>query len=136
VTEWDSVPQAFAEAPYFFRVPVENAAFLASANRNRLLPQSRPIMQQEVLSAMTIQVELSPEAEARLAIEARAHGIAPEKYAGSLLQEVLTSPAGGSGRLTTEQFHTMLDALAEGSEKLPNLPTESFTRESFYEDRA
>jgi hypothetical protein len=25
--------------------------------------------------------------------------------------------------------------MAEGSEKLPNLPTESFSRESFYEDR-
>jgi hypothetical protein len=29
----------------------------------------------------------------------------------------------------------MLDAMAEGSEKLPDLPTESFSRESFYEDR-
>jgi hypothetical protein len=35
----------------------------------------------------------------------------------------------------TIQFHAMLDALAEGSEKLPNLPAESFTRESLYEDR-
>ncbi len=25
--------------------------------------------------------------------------------------------------------------MAEGSQKLPNLPTESFSRESFYEDR-
>jgi hypothetical protein len=84
---------------------------------------------------MTIQIELSPEAEARLAVEAQAHGIAPEKYAGSLLQEVLGSLPRPSGRLTVEEFHAMLDALAEGSEKLPNLPTESFTRESFYEDR-
>jgi hypothetical protein len=30
----------------------------------------------------------------------------------------------------------MLNALSAGSERLPNLPTESFTRESFYEDRA
>jgi len=29
----------------------------------------------------------------------------------------------------------MLDALAKGSEKLPNRATESFSRESFYEDR-
>ena len=28
-----------------------------------------------------------------------------------------------------------LDAMAEGSEALPDLPTESFSRESFYEDR-
>jgi len=37
---------------------------------------------------VTIGIELSPEAEARLAAEAQAHGIAPEKYAGSLLQEL------------------------------------------------
>jgi hypothetical protein len=48
---------------------------------------------------------------------------------------VLASPASGSGKPTLEEFHAMLQALAEGSEKLPDLPTESFTRESFYEDR-
>jgi hypothetical protein len=35
-----------------------------------------------------------------------------------------------------EGFHAMLNALSAGSKGLPNLPTESFTRESFYEDRA
>jgi hypothetical protein len=29
----------------------------------------------------------------------------------------------------------MLDAMAEGSERLPDLHTESFSRASFYEDR-
>ncbi len=83
---------------------------------------------------MTIQIELSPESEARLAAEAQARGMALEKYAGSLLQEVLTSPANRAGNLTVEKFHAMLDALARGSEGLQPLPTESFTRESFYED--
>jgi hypothetical protein len=86
-------------------------------------------------AAMTIQVELSPQAEARLAVEALAHGLAPEKYAGSLLQEALSSPARGSGKLSVEELHLMLRQIAEGSEKLPNLPTSAFTRESFYEDR-
>ena len=85
---------------------------------------------------MSIQVELSPQAEAKLAVEALSHGVAPDKYAASLLQEVLSPTTAVSGKLTVEQFHAMLDALAEGSENLPNLPTESFTRESFYEDRA
>jgi hypothetical protein len=30
----------------------------------------------------------------------------------------------------------MLQSLRAGSENLPDMPTESFTRESFYEDRA
>jgi hypothetical protein len=84
---------------------------------------------------MSIQVELSPEAESRLAAEAQAHGVAPEKYAGSILQKALVSPGLGSGKLTVDELHVMLRQIAEGSEKLPNLPTSAFTRESFYEDR-
>jgi hypothetical protein len=102
---------------------------------------------------MTIQVELSPEAESRLTREAVAHGVRPEKYAGDLLQAALVRgvrpkeydddpelesaqpPETKTRTLTFEQFHAMLYALAEGAEHLPNLATESFTRESFYEDR-
>jgi len=85
---------------------------------------------------MTIQIELSPEMEARLVADARAEGIPLEKVAERLLQEAMASRPVAPGNLTVEDFHTMLDALAEASEELPNLPTESFTRESFYEDRA
>ena len=84
---------------------------------------------------MTIQVELSPETEARLAAEAVLRGIAMEKYAGTLLQQVLTSRPAGSGRLTPEEMHAMLAEVAAGSQALPKLPTSAFTRESFYEDR-
>jgi hypothetical protein len=84
---------------------------------------------------VTIQIELSPESEARLVEEARARGVPLETYAGNLLQQVLASGAHRSGGLTIEKFHAMLDVLAKDSERLPNLPTESFTRESFYEDR-
>jgi hypothetical protein len=52
------------------------------------------------------------------------------------LQEALASRSVPQGNLTLEGFHAMLNALSAGSEGLPNLPTESFTRESFYEDRA
>jgi len=87
---------------------------------------------------MTIEIELNPEIEARLAAEARAQGIPLERAAELLLQKALASslPAReGGGNLSLEEFHEMLRLLAEGSEKLPNLPTESFTRESFYEDQ-
>jgi hypothetical protein len=85
---------------------------------------------------MTIQVELTPEIEAQLVAEARVRGIPLEKVAERLLQEALASLSVPLGNLTVEGFHTMLKALSAGSEGLPNLPTESFTRESFYEDRA
>jgi hypothetical protein len=85
---------------------------------------------------MTINVELNPEIEARLAAEARARGVPLEKAAESLLQEALDSRSTTQERLSVEEFHAMLEALAKGSETLPNLATESFTRESYYEDRA
>jgi hypothetical protein len=81
---------------------------------------------------VTIHVELSAEIEARLVAEARAQGTSPEKVVQQLFQEALTSHPNPPGRPSLEQFHAMLAAMAEGSEKLPNLPTESFTRESFY----
>jgi hypothetical protein len=84
---------------------------------------------------MTIQVEVSPETEARLVAAAQARGVALEKYAGILLHDALAPSANGSGKLTLEEFHTMLREIAEGSENLPQLPTSAFSRESFYEDR-
>ena len=85
---------------------------------------------------MTIHVELNPEIEARLIAEARAQGLPLEKVAERLLQEALASRSVPLGKLTVEELHAMLSALAEGSEALPNLRTETFTRASFYEDRA
>ncbi len=84
---------------------------------------------------MTIRVDLSPETEARLVAEAQAQGLPLERLAERLLKEALTGRSSSHGQMSVEEFHLMLDAIAEGSERLPDLPTESFTRESFYEDR-
>jgi hypothetical protein len=84
---------------------------------------------------MTIRIELSPEIEAQLVAGAHAHGLALEEYAESLLRDGIASHAGSQGKLSVEELHAMLDAIAEGSENLPKLPTTAFTRESFYEDR-
>ena len=84
---------------------------------------------------MTIRLELNPETEARLKAEAQAKGLPLEKVAEQLLKEALAGRTLSHGHMSVEEFHRMLDAMAEGSEKLPDLPTESFSRESFYEDR-
>jgi plasmid stability protein len=83
---------------------------------------------------LTIRVELNPETEARLAIKARAQGLSLEKAAARILEEAMAPDFEASNHLAVSEFHAMLALLAEGSEGLPNLPTESFTRESFYED--
>jgi len=83
---------------------------------------------------MTIRVELSPEIEARLVAEARSQGLPLEKVAERLLKEALTVRPLSRGRMSEEDFHQMLLTISEGSEKLPELPIESFSRESFYKD--
>ena len=84
---------------------------------------------------MTIQVELSPEVEARLAADAIVRGMALEQYAGKLLAEAAAPYAAGTGRLTREELRAMREELTRGSEKLPILPPEATERASFYEDR-
>ena len=83
---------------------------------------------------MTIQVELSPEAEARLAAIAARRGVAMQTYAGSLLDSVLVSGNAATNTLTVDEFHAMLSELGSGSKILPKLPTSAFSRESIYED--
>ena len=80
---------------------------------------------------MAIRVELNPETEERLKEEARAKGLPLEKAAEQLLREALTGRSLSRGRMSVEEFHRMLDAMAQGSERLPDLPTESFSREKF-----
>ena len=84
---------------------------------------------------MTIQIELNPEMMERLAAEAEAQGIALEEYAERLLREAIATHAEPHGQLSVGELHAMLAGIAEGSEKLPKVPTSAFTRESFYEDR-
>ena len=83
---------------------------------------------------MTIRVDLNPDTEARLEAEARAQGLSLERVAERLLEEAVARRSLAGGQISVEGFHRMLDAMAEGSERLPQLPTESFSRESFYED--
>jgi hypothetical protein len=71
----------------------------------------------------------------RLAAEAEAEGIALEEYAERLLREAIATHAEPQGQLSVAELHAMLAGIAEGSEKLPKVPTSAFTRESFYEDR-
>ncbi len=70
-----------------------------------------------------------------LAAQARACGVSLEAYVQSLVEEAGRRPPLSGRPRTLEQIEAFFDAMAEGSQKLPPLPTESFTRESFYQDR-
>ena len=70
------------------------------------------------------------------AAQVQARGLTPEGYVEKLIAEQ-TASLQGSGvvrELSREDFNASLDALTRYSEKIPSLPIEAFSRESFYED--
>jgi hypothetical protein len=84
---------------------------------------------------MTIQIELSPEVEARLTAAAVERGVALEAYAGQLLQQILAPYTLATGVLTPEEVRMATKVLTERSANLPVLPPEATERASYYEDR-
>jgi|HubBroStandDraft_5_1064220.scaffolds.fasta_scaffold12614_5 hypothetical protein len=86
---------------------------------------------------MQITVEIPDE----LAAQVQARGLAPKSYIEGLIadQAALLEARGSlpdsSSDLSPDDFNASLDALARYSNKIPSLPIEAFTRESFYQDR-
>jgi hypothetical protein len=80
---------------------------------------------------MQITIEIPDE----LAAQAQARGLSPEFYVRSLIFEaayaapVPLPPA--KPRMDMEEFFEVMSA---NSDKIPQLPDEAFTRESFYQD--
>jgi hypothetical protein len=76
---------------------------------------------------MRISVTISEQ----LAAQAESRGVSVDAYVRELLEQAAAHDASvpQRGREEIERFFT---AMAEGSENLPSLPTESFTRSSFY----
>jgi hypothetical protein len=80
-----------------------------------------------------IQIELKPEIEARLVAEAHAKGVEPSVYAGSMIERIYLVNGTRSPSRNPEEVRAWLDSLTQFSDKIPQLPDEAFTRESFYQ---
>jgi hypothetical protein len=85
---------------------------------------------------MTIQVELDPETQARLAAEADRRGLDPAQVVSEILRTWRPAPSSTPAKLTVQEFHKMLEELHEGLEPLPHLPDSALTREGIYGDHA
>jgi len=81
-----------------------------------------------------IQIALRPEIEARLAAEAQARGVDIEAFVESILEQAVTPSTSAPRKRTREEMQAFYDVLAAHSDKIPQLPDEAFTRESFYQD--
>jgi hypothetical protein len=80
---------------------------------------------------MQITIEIPDE----LAAKAQARGLTPERFVEALVEDAArTAPKPlhlREPRMSTQEF---VDAMAANSDKIPQLPDEAFTRESFYQD--
>jgi hypothetical protein len=94
---------------------------------------------------MVIQVELTPEDEARLRERAQARGAAPEALAGEMLHALLHQPVNGNsakflpvldeqGVFHRERWEAVLASIERRSKGTPVLPAEALTREAMYHD--
>jgi hypothetical protein len=82
-----------------------------------------------------IQVQLSPEVEARIQAQARAQGIEMETYLKSLIENAVhATPIATPQSASARNMNAFFEAMAAHSDKIPELPDEAFTRESFYQD--
>lgn len=79
-------------------------------------------------SAMSIIINIKPEAQAELTRQAAVHGVQPEDYAAALLEEAVHAGAAAK-TLTKDQLDRTLQELAQFLHKIPLLPDEAFTRE-------
>jgi hypothetical protein len=71
------------------------------------------------------------------AAQVRARGMTPESYVESLIDDAAGVAPTGSGPIRPKNkmdMQTFLRKMAEFSDKVPVLPDEAFTRESFYQD--
>jgi hypothetical protein len=81
---------------------------------------------------MVVMLERAPEVEQRLIAQAASRGVSLEAYLQSLIEAavLVVSPDDG----TLAEFEADMDAFSEGTERLPVLPPEAFTREGIYGD--
>jgi hypothetical protein len=81
---------------------------------------------------MSVILELEPEVERRIAEHAAARGLTVQDFLTTLIKRetLLEFPP----RASIEEFEADMRLLSEGSEHLPVLPPEAFSRAAIYDD--
>jgi hypothetical protein len=69
------------------------------------------------------------------AAQVQARGLTPESYVGKLIAEQTATPHAQPSPVTKlANLEKFFEEMAAHSDKIPLLPDEAFTRESFYQD--
>lgn len=83
--------------------------------------------------SMQITVEMPDE----FAAQVQAQGLTPESYVRNLIDDAARSAQTAPGPVRPKDrmdMQTFLTKISANSDKIPQLPDEAFTRESFYQD--
>ena len=83
---------------------------------------------------MDMTLHVASETAHRLTDQAQARGMELAAYAESVLEKTAANEGLNHGPRTRQEIDAFFAAMSEKSEKLPQLPDEAFTRQSFYED--
>ena len=82
---------------------------------------------------MSITIELGPEVEERLRIQAAARGVPVQEYVEELLRKAAGAFPGE--RPTLAEFDADWAGFADGLDHIAPLPAEAFSREAIYGER-
>ncbi|MGA8026937.1 MAG: hypothetical protein WB992_07305 [Bryobacteraceae bacterium] len=84
---------------------------------------------------MTITLDIPENIARQLAAQAQAHGLAIDAYVADILEHHTTSlPLPPHRRMSRQEFGAALDAIAQYSDRIPDMPGETFSREMIYQD--
>jgi ribosomal protein L11 methylase PrmA len=83
---------------------------------------------------MDMTLHVTSETARRLTDQAQAHGMDLAAYAESVLEKTAAGEVLSHHPKTRQEIEAFFAAMSKNSEKLPQLPDEAFTRQSFYKD--
>ena len=84
---------------------------------------------------MDLTLHVASETAQRLRDQAQARGMELAAYAASVLEKSAANEGLDHRPKTRQEIDAFFAAMSENSQKLPQLPDEAFTRQSFYEDQ-
>jgi len=87
-----------------------------------------------LLSCYAFPMQITVDIPDEFAAQIKASGLTAEGYVRGLIDDAVRTGSTRSEPAAAMDVNTFLRAMAENCDKMPVLPDEAFTRESFYQD--
>jgi len=90
-----------------------------------------------LLTCYAFTMQITVDIPDEFAAQVKARGLTPESYVRNLVDDAVRTAHVAAGPIRPKNkmdMQTFLQKMAAFSDKIPQLPDEAFTRESFYQD--